>query len=80
MKRRVEMFRAGHVPPGTPTLKLVDDLWEEYERVIKQLRKIRARAMAEGKRFGRKPKLTKHQARQALTRVAAGETLREIVE
>ena len=26
----------------------------------------------------RKPKLTKHQAREALKRVAAGETLREI--
>jgi len=29
-------------------------------------------------RFGRKRKLTKHQAREALKRVAAGETLREI--
>jgi hypothetical protein len=29
-------------------------------------------------RFGRKPKLTKHQARKALKRVAAGEPLREI--
>jgi DNA invertase Pin-like site-specific DNA recombinase len=34
--------------------------------------------MDEGTRFGRKPKLTKHQAREALKRVAAGETLREI--
>jgi hypothetical protein len=34
------MFRAGHVPPGTPTRMLVDDLWQEYERVVKQLRKI----------------------------------------
>ena len=34
--------------------------------------------MAEGIRFGRKPKLTKHQAREALKRVAAGEPLREI--
>jgi DNA invertase Pin-like site-specific DNA recombinase len=34
--------------------------------------------MAEGKRFGRKPKLTKHQAREALKRVAEGEPLREI--
>ena len=40
MKRRVALFRAGFVPPGTPTLKLVDDLWQEYERVVKQLRKI----------------------------------------
>jgi len=29
-------------------------------------------------RFGRKPKLIKHQAREALKRVAQGETLREI--
>lgn len=35
-----------------------------------------ARAMAECVRFGRRPKLTKHQAREALKRVAAGETLR----
>jgi DNA invertase Pin-like site-specific DNA recombinase len=34
--------------------------------------------MSEGIRFGRKPKLTKHQAREALKRVAAGEPLREI--
>jgi FixJ family two-component response regulator len=34
--------------------------------------------MAEGTPFGRKPKLTKHQAREALKRVAAGEPLREI--
>src|SRR5215471_13713353 len=34
--------------------------------------------LAEGTRFGRKPKLTKHQAREALKRVVAGETLREI--
>jgi hypothetical protein len=36
------------------------------------------RAMAEGTRFGRRPKLTKHQAREALKRVAAGEPLRKI--
>jgi hypothetical protein len=29
-------------------------------------------------RFGRKPKLTKHWAREALKRVAAGEPLREL--
>jgi len=36
------------------------------------------RPSPEGTRFGRKPKLTKHQAREALKRVAAGEPLREI--
>jgi len=44
MKRRVEMFRAGHVPPGTQTRQLVDDLWQEYERAVKRLRKISVRA------------------------------------
>ena len=34
--------------------------------------------MAEGTRFGPRPKLTKHEAREALKRVAAGETLREV--
>jgi len=34
--------------------------------------------MAEGTRFGRKPKLTKHQAREALKRVGESEPLREI--
>lgn len=34
--------------------------------------------MAEGIKFGRKPKLTRHQAREALKRVAAGEPMREI--
>jgi len=33
--------------------------------------------MAEGTRFGGRPKLTRHQVREALKRVAAGETLRE---
>ena len=36
------------------------------------------RAMAEGTRFGSRPKLTKHQVREVLKRVAAGETLSEI--
>jgi hypothetical protein len=31
-----------------------------------------------GTRFGRRPKLTKHQAREALKRVAVGVPLREI--
>ena len=52
----------------------------EFERslVLQRTNEGRARAMAEGIRFGRKPKLTKHQAREALKLVAAGEPLREI--
>ena len=52
----------------------------EFERslILQRTNEGRARAMAEGIRFGRKPKLTKHQAREVLKRVAAGEPLREI--
>jgi hypothetical protein len=50
----------------------------ERELILQRTNEGRARAMAEGRQFGRKPKLTKHQAREALKRVAAGEPLREI--
>jgi DNA invertase Pin-like site-specific DNA recombinase len=40
----------------------------------------RKRAMADGRRFGRKPKLTPHQRAEALKRRAAGETLAEIAK
>src|SRR5262249_23348527 len=40
----------------------------------------RKRAMAEGRRFGRKPKLTPHQRAEALKRRAAGETLASIAK
>jgi DNA invertase Pin-like site-specific DNA recombinase len=52
----------------------------EFERdlILQRTNEGRARALAEGTRFGRKPKLTRHQAREALNRVAAGEPLREI--
>ena len=52
----------------------------EFERdlILQRTNEGRMRALAEGVRFGRKPKLTKHQAREALKRVEAGEPLREI--
>jgi DNA invertase Pin-like site-specific DNA recombinase len=52
----------------------------EFERELIRARTDdgRKRAMARGVRFGRKPKLTRHQAREALTRRAAGEALVEI--
>jgi DNA invertase Pin-like site-specific DNA recombinase len=40
----------------------------------------RKRAMANGVRFGRKPKLTTHQKQQAIKRRANGETLSEIAK
>jgi hypothetical protein len=62
---RARRLRAGFKPLGDP--------WAD-----KRTNGGRARAMAEGKRFGRKPKLTKHQAREALKGVAASEPPREI--
>jgi DNA invertase Pin-like site-specific DNA recombinase len=52
----------------------------EFERdlILQRTNEGRMRAMAEGTRFSRTPKLTKHKAREASKRVAAGETLREI--
>jgi DNA invertase Pin-like site-specific DNA recombinase len=52
----------------------------EFERslILQRTNEGRARALADGVRFGRRPKLTKHQAREALKRVAKGESLREI--
>ena len=40
----------------------------------------RRRAMAEGKRFGRKPKLSDYQRQEAIKRRAAGETLASIAK
>ena len=52
----------------------------EFERdlIFQRTNEGRVRALADGVRFGRKPKLTKHQAREALKSVAAGEPLREV--
>jgi hypothetical protein len=49
----------------------------EFERdlISQRTNEGHARAMAESTRFGRKPKMTKHQAREALKRVAAGEPI-----
>jgi DNA invertase Pin-like site-specific DNA recombinase len=52
----------------------------EFERELIRARTDdgRKRAMARGVRFGRKPKLTAHQVREALARREAGEPLVEI--
>jgi DNA invertase Pin-like site-specific DNA recombinase len=52
----------------------------EFERhlILARTSEGRQRAMARGTRFGRKPKLTKHQRDEALARKANGETLMEI--
>lgn len=52
----------------------------EFERslILQRTNEGRAKAMAEGKVFGSKPKLTAHQRRDALKRLEAGETTREV--
>src|SRR5947207_2205818 len=52
----------------------------EFERELIRARtgEGRARAKARGVRFGRPPKLTPHQRREALQRLAAGETQADI--
>ena len=66
-------------PHGRLTLTILAGVAEfERELILARTNEGRVRALAEGKRFGRRPKLTKHQAREALKRVEAGEPLREI--
>ena len=52
----------------------------EFERELIRVRTSdgRARAVARGVKLGRRPKLTPHQAKEALRRRAAGEPVREI--
>jgi DNA invertase Pin-like site-specific DNA recombinase len=66
-------------PHGRLMLTVLGGL-AEFERELIRARtdEGRRRAMARGVRFGRKPKLTPHQVREALGRRAAGEPLVEI--
>ena len=52
----------------------------EFERELIRARtgEGRKRAMERGVRFGRKPKLTRYQAQEALARRVSGEALRDI--
>jgi DNA invertase Pin-like site-specific DNA recombinase len=52
----------------------------KFERhlILARTSEGRIRAKARGVRFGRKPKLTKHQQTEAQTRIAQGETLMAI--
>jgi DNA invertase Pin-like site-specific DNA recombinase len=52
----------------------------ERDLIRERTTERRKRAMAEGKRCGRKPKLTEFQRKEALKRRAAGETLAEIAK
>ena len=50
----------------------------ERRRIIERTARGRADAKAKGVRFGRKPKLTPHQQREARERITAGETQRSV--
>ena len=50
----------------------------ERRRIAERTARGRADAKAKGVKFGRKPKLTPHQQREALERVASGETQRSV--
>jgi DNA invertase Pin-like site-specific DNA recombinase len=50
----------------------------ERRRILERTERGRADAKAKGVKFGRKPKLTEHQQREARARVAAGETQRSV--
>jgi DNA invertase Pin-like site-specific DNA recombinase len=50
----------------------------ERRRIMERTARGRADAKAKGVKFGRKPKLTPHQQREARERLAAGETQRSI--
>jgi DNA invertase Pin-like site-specific DNA recombinase len=52
----------------------------EFERhlILSRTNEGRVRAKARGVKFGRRPRLTKHQQSEAKARIAQGETLTEI--
>lgn len=66
-------------PHGRLMLTVIGGL-AEFERELIRARtgEGRARAKARGQSLGRRPKLTPHQAREALERRQAGETVRDI--
>ena len=66
-------------PHGRLMLTVLGGL-AEFERhlILSRTNEGRVRAKARGVRFGRKPKLTKHQQAEALARMAQGETLTAI--
>jgi transposase len=65
--------RAGGVAPGGRTATHTEST---LYRIIERTGRGRADAKAKGVKFGRKPKLTPHQQREALERLAQDETQR----
>src|SRR5262249_28629854 len=88
--RQVQRVGAGIRSLAEPFLDTTSDFAEvifailgvaaklERRRILERTARGRADAKANGVKFGRKPKLTAHQQREALARVAKGETQRSI--
>ena len=53
---------------------------DERHRIVKRANDGRVVARKRGTRFGRKPKLSEHQQAEARTRLAAGETCRQVAK
>ena len=53
---------------------------DERKRIVKRANEGRELAVAKGKKLGRKPKLSEHQRRVALERLAAGDSCRSIAK
>lgn len=75
----VDQWADTTTPHGRLMLTVLGGL-AEFERELIRARtgEGRDRAQARGVKFGRKPKLTPHQVREALERRAAGEVVRDI--
>lgn len=66
-------------PHGRLLLTMLGGLAEfERELILARTGEGRARAKARGVKMGRKPKLTPHQRSEAMTRIEAGEAMRDI--
>lgn len=64
-------------PHGWLMLTVIGGL-AEFERELIRARTARAASRQGARQLGRRPKLTPHQAREALERRQAGETIRDI--
>src|SRR3954470_20543834 len=88
--REMQRAGAGIRSPAEPFLDTTSDFAEmvfailgvaaklERRRMSKRTARGRADAKSKGVKFGRKPKLTSHQQREAQQRLAAGETQRSV--
>ena len=88
--RQMKQAGAGLRSLGEPFLDTTSDFAEivlailgvaaklERCRIVERTAQGRATAKAQGVKFGRKPKLTPHQQREAAARVAAGELQRAV--